>query len=308
MTRLLLLVLFVVLAASTAHAQYNVPSQASGDARSRTLIAEDDGHQIAVSPQPPPSRGWELGASIDFMTTSGAGLGERPLEFTDLVLFRVHALVAIGRRGELFGGVDLLPKQPSFTDEHRWQGALVGGRIRFSDAFSAYARGQFGPNLDHDGFWTVGEAAVQYRRDIAERVLFWESSLGGTYTQLAFDGPNDTQFFQTELLTQTGIALRDRKGLFAAWLSFGFHFPLVSRPTIAMPDASGRALDPQVRVGMSAGMLVGVNPGLDLFVEGSVFDRGDLDDPATTLPILSGGFDQRRILFGFNRRFGARKR
>jgi hypothetical protein len=55
-------------------------------------------------------------------------------------------------------------------------------------------------------------------------------------------------------------------------------------------------------------MVLGVSRSLDLFLELSILDRGDLDDATTTLPILGGGFDQNRIVFGFNRRFGARRR
>lgn len=300
-----LVVVILLCATQTAYAQYNVPSQASSD--SRVTIAESEDQVIAVGGPKKPAPGFELGASIDFLTTSDRTFGNQKLEFTDVVLFRMHGLIPLGKTGELFAGVDLLPKQPSYTDEHRWQGVLLGVRSRISKRLSTYLRGQFGPNLDHDGFWTVGEAAVQYKREIAERVLFWESTVGGTYTQLFFD-EQDTQFFQTELLTQTGIAIRDRKGYFATWLMFGFHFPIISRPTSDMPDAQGRSLDPQVRVGMSFGALVGVSRTLDLFIEASIYDRGDLENPETTLPVLSGGFDQRRVLFGFNRRFGKRRR
>jgi hypothetical protein len=301
MARLLVIVGLLV-CARTAAAQYNVPSQASSD--SRIQIAEG-GEQVIATGKAKHTPSFELGASLDFLTTKDRALGGKQVEFTDVVFFRVHALVPLGKTGELFAGVDLLPKQPSFTDEHRWQGALLGARMRMSAKLSAYARGQFGPNLDHDGFWTVGEAAVQYKRPIAEDVLFWESKVGGTYTQLFFD-EQDTQFFQTELLTETGIAIREKRGHFATWLNFGFHFPIISRPE--SPDAQGRSLDPQVRVGMSFGVLVGVNRTLDLFVEAAIYDRGDVANPATTLPILSGGFDQQRVLFGFNRRFGKRRR
>jgi hypothetical protein len=300
-----LVIIGLLACAGTAHAQYNVPSQASSDSRVEIADGGED-MQIAEPAKKRPAS-FELGASIDFLTTKDRTLGDRKIDFTDVVFFRVHGLVPLGKRGELFAGVDLLPKQPSFTDEHRWQGALLGARVRVSKTVSAYARGQFGPNLDHDGFWTVGEAAVQYKRPIAEKVLFWENSVGGTYTQLFFDD-QDGEFFQTELMTQTGIAIREKRGHFATWLNFGFHFPIVGRPTSAMPDAQGRSLDPQVRVGMSFGMLVGVNRALDLFVEASIYDRGDFADPATTLPVLSGGFDQQRVLFGFNRRFGKRRR
>jgi hypothetical protein len=304
--RKLIIIGCVVLGTRVASAQYNVPSQASGDSRQGLVIAEDEREQPVEQPKTP--IGWELGASLDFMTSDPSLRGEK-LKFTDVVLFRVHGLVAIGRRLELFAGVDLLPKQPSFTDEHKWQGVLAGARLRFTNTVSAYARGQFGPNLDHDGFWTVGEAAIQYKRHLAEKVLFWESSVGNTYTQLFLDEPVDRPFYQVELLTQTGLAIRERKGFFATWLSFAFHFPLVGRPTPEQPDlASGRSIDPQVRVGVSLGMLVGVTRTLDFFAEYSILDRGDLEDATTTLPILSGGFDQRRILFGFNRRFGKRRR
>ena len=299
-----LLVLVAVLAPSVANAQYNVPSQASGERGSVQIAA--GGAEIITLPEGL-KFGGELGASLDFMT-SDPSLGGKPLKFTDLVLFRLHGLLAIGKRTEVFAGVDLLPKQPSFTDEHRWQGALAGARFVLPHSLSAYARGSFGPNLGHDGFWIAGEAAGQYKRDLAERVLYWESSLGVTYTKLLFDD-RSTSVVQTDLLATTGIALRDSKnGIFAVWLSFGFHFPLVNSPTEQPDPPLVRPTDPQVRVGVFLGTVLGVTKTLDLFVEVSILDRGDVEDPATTLPILAGGFDQTRILFGFNRRFGTRER
>ena len=289
----------------TARAQYNVPSQASGEAQSLEIAG--DGERGGPE-RPGLPIGWELGASLDFMT-SDPSLGEAKLKFTDVVLFRAHGLLALGKRSELFAGVDLLPKQPSYTDEHVWQSALLGARYRINDSFSAYLRGQGGPGLGHDGYWLVGEAALQYRLDLAENTLFWESALGGTYTQLFPDEPVDRAFWQTELLARSGIAVREKRGFFATWLSFTFQFPLVGRPEPDAPDpGSGRALDPQTRVGVALGMVLGVSRTRDLFIEASILDRGDLEDPTTTLPILSGGFDQNRIAFGFNRRFGARRR
>jgi hypothetical protein len=299
--------LAVIAGTRAASAQYNVPSQASGES-GRIQIAADEPSADSSMPKPDLPLGWELGASLDFMT-SDPSLGDRKLKFTDVVLFRAHGLLAIGRRAEVFTGVDLLPKQPSYTDELVWQSALVGARYRFSDAWAAYARGQGGPGLGRDGYWVVGEAAAQYRLDLAEKTLFWENALGGTYTELFRDEPVDRRFWQAELLAQSGIAVREKKGIFATWLAFTFQFPLVARPTPRSPDpASGRALDPQTRVGVAFGMVLGVSRSVDLFLELSVLDRGDLDDPRTTLPILGGGFDQNRIVFGFNRRFGARRR
>jgi hypothetical protein len=160
--------------------------------------------------------------------------------------------------------------------------------------------------------WVAGEGAVQARMHLAERVLFWESAIGGEYTKLF--PKDDPTLWNAELLVQTGIAIREKHGFFAGWLNFGFHFPLADEGRIAVPVPGAtpamttmQDLDPQTRVGVSLGALIGVTKGLDLFLELSILDRGDLANPTTTLPILEGGFDQRRIVFGFNRRFGSRR-
>lgn len=296
----------MLVGAGTARAQYNVPSQATGDS-SRVQIATEQ-QEIAVDPKTPKTPlGYEIGGSLDFLTREREA-GATALKFTDIVFFRVHGLLAVGERTELFGGVDVLPKQPSFTDENVWQGALLGGRRSFGNVLSTYVRGQGGPALAREGYWVMGEAALQAKLHLAENVLFWESTFGGTYTQLFFDEPVAKPFWQTELLTETGIAIREKRGNFASWFTFTFHFPLVARPLASRPDADRGSLDPQVRVGVSLGVLFGVTRGLDLFLEMSTRDRGDAIDPRTTLPILSGGFDQGRLLFGFNKRFGTRRR
>jgi hypothetical protein len=303
--RIAIVVLGICATTGVARAQYNVPSSTSGESRQLLIANPDD---TAPKPEESTPIGWELGASLDFIT-SDTSLGSRALKFTDVVLFRVHGLVAIGSKVELFGGLDLLPKQPSYTDELVWQGGLAGVRYRIDQRYSGYVRGEIGPGLDRDGSWVIGEVAAQYKRDLAEKALFWESTVGGTYTTLFPDAPVTKSFAIAELLTETGIAVRDPKGSFATWLTFGFHFPIVSRPSPDAPDpATMRALDPQTRVGVSFGMLVGVPKGPDLFIELSVLDRGDPSNPQTTLPILNGGFDQKQIIFGFNRRFGERAR
>ena len=283
--------------AKVARAQYNVPAQVSGDSRERLVLAHDEEPREPREDTTP--IGYELGGSFDFLT-SDPTLANKSLKFTDVVFFRAHGLVAIGKQAELFFGVDLLPKQPSYTDESVWQGALLGTRFLFGERLAAYARGQFGPMLEKQGYWTIDEAAAQYRVDLADRELWWESTVGGTYTQLL---PNmataPRPIWMTELLAATGIAIRDRKGMFATWLSFAFHFPLASHPS---PE-----LDPQTRVDLDLGIVLGVSKTLDLFMQISILDRGDFENPATTLPILSGGFDQHRLVFGFNRRFGDRR-
>jgi hypothetical protein len=299
---------FAVLLGATApaSAQYNVPSQATGDS-SRMVLAKDEQQVIAIGAESKADLGYEFGASLDFLTRDRAP-GEKALKFTDVVLFRVHGLLAIGKDGELFAGLDLLAKQPSYTNDLAWQGGLLGARMGFTPKLSGYVRVQGGPGLDRDGYWGMGEVALQSKIHLAEKVLFWDSTLGGTYTQLFPDEPVTKRFWLGELLAETGVAIRERKGFFAMWLTFSFHFPLVGRPEASSPDPDRGYIDPQTRVGVSLGVLAGVTKSLDFFVEASTHDRGDLEDPRTTLPILSGGFDQGRILFGFNKRFGTRRR
>jgi hypothetical protein len=302
---LVAVVVLVGMLGGTAHAQYNVPSQATGDYSSRVQLAATDTQVIATG-ESKTRLGYEFGASLDFLTRDRAP-GEKAIKFTDVVLFRMHGLLAIGNRTELFAGVDLLPKQPSYTDELVWQGALLGARFTLGKTLSTYVRTQGGPEIGRDGYWAIGEAAAQAKIHLAEKVLFWESTLGGTYTQLLPDEPVTKAFWQAELLAETGIAIREKHGVFATWLTFSFHFPVVARPLGSDPDPDRGSLDPQTRVGVSLGALIGVTRGLDFFFEVATLDRGDLEDPRTTLPILAGGFDQRRILFGFNRRFGSRR-
>jgi hypothetical protein len=301
--------LALLLVSGTALAQYNVPAQATGSTEAMLVDRSDDGD--SSNDQRDDDIGQEVGASLDFVTRDSAP-NERAFKFTDVVLFRLHTLIAIGKRTEVFGGVDLLPKQPSDTNESKWQTAMLGLRNTIDKHFSVYGRAQGGPGLDRSGAWVAGEVAVQARMHLAERVLFWESALGGEYTRLMPE--DDAKIWTTELLAQTGIALREKHGYFAGWLNFGFHFPIShkGRMTVPVPGATPDVtmqsdLDPQTRVRVSLGALIGVTRGLDLFLELSILDRGDLSNPTTTLPILEGGFDQRRIVFGFNRRFGSRR-
>lgn len=289
-------ILVVVLAVSrAASAQYNVPAQASGDARMSKIEIASDGTPAPKLEQTP--IGYEFGAGLDFIT-SDPSLGDHRLKFTDVVLFRVHGLVSIGRRTEVFGGVDLLPKQPSYTDELVFQGALAGWHYRISDALAVYARGDTGPLLEKTGWWVGGESALQYRVDLADHALFWENALGGTYTRLLTDAAMNRAWLG-ELMAQSGLAVRDtKKDEFAVWMLFTYNVPLADHGPI----------DPQNRLGMQMGLSLGVSRSLDLFLQYSILDRGDLENPRTTLPILSGGFDQKRILFGFNTRFGDRRR
>jgi hypothetical protein len=263
---------------------------------------------IAVGKLPPKKKAetklpWEVGSSLNFIT-SAASLGGEKLAFTDVVLLRLHALMSLGRY-DLFMGSDILPKQPSYTDELVWQGALAGMRTTLGDSMAAWIRGQGGPQLGRNGYWLNAEGAVQYRLAL-QRELFFETSLGWSHSQLSFKQEVDRLFFVEEVFTRVGLALRDpRHGKFAAWLTFDYYLPVISGPDSDDADPiSGGFLDPQPRVNMHLGALGAVTDNVDLFVEYSILDRGDLDNAATTLPVLHRGFDQKQIVFGFMRHFG----
>ena len=302
---LLVGLLVLVGLAPASYAQYSVPSQASqADSESVTMIVDDrKPPQIAVDEK----LKWELGASLNFIT-SDPSLGDTKLSFTDVMLLRLHTLITLGRY-DLFFGTDILPKQPSYTEELVWQGALAGIRTTLGKSASVWVRGQGGPQLGREGYWLNAETAVKYHYAL-QRELFFETSLGWSHSQLSFKDEVDRFFFVEEVFTQVGLALRDpRRGKFAAWLTFDYYLPVLGGPANDDPDPiTGASLDPQPRVNVHIGALGAITDNVDLFVEYSILDRGDLEDRRTTLPILHAGFDQKQLIFGFMRHFGRDRR
>ncbi len=292
--------------AGDATAQYSVPSQASRSS-DEVQIAYGNDTEIVKRPEQR-SLPWELGASLNFITSSEESLGGRKVALTDVMLLRLHAMISLGRF-ELFAGSDILPKQPSYTNEHVWQGSLAGLKTVVNKNISVWARGQGGPQLDKAGFWLGGDAAAQYHYELQD-VLFFESSLGFAHTHLLFKEDVSRQFFVDEVFTTVGLALRDPdRGKFGVWLNFDYYYPVFHRPTNGNPDPQTLgSLDPQPRVNMHIGAVGAITDTVSLFVDYSILDRGDLEEPTTTMPILNSGFDQRQIIFGFMRHFGREKR
>jgi hypothetical protein len=70
---------------------------------------------------------------------------------------------------------------------------------------------------------------------------------------------------------------------------------------------TGVAIDPQPRLDFKIGTAISLNRW-DLYVELAVVDRGDLANPATRLPVLDGGFDQRQVIFGVTRHIDTRSK
>src|SRR5450432_3749015 len=72
--------------------------------------------------------GSELTGAMKFIM-SDPSLGGEPLKFTDLGLFELTGRWSVMSKLELSANVDMLPKQPSFTDEKAWQSAGGAARV-----------------------------------------------------------------------------------------------------------------------------------------------------------------------------------
>ena len=98
----------------------------------------------------------------------------------------------------------------------------------------------------------------------------------------------------------SGSALiRDPHGVVGGWVGMSYAVPVSTRgfdPTTDQRARSGSRA-PDFRVG---GVL-SIAENWDLFAEYLVVDRGDRNNPATQLPVLDGGFDQRQVIFGVTR-------
>jgi hypothetical protein len=66
-------------------------------------------------------------------------------------------------------------------------------------------------------------------------------------------------------------------------------------------------VDPQPRLDFHVGTVLSLDKW-DLFAEFAVVDRGDMVDPATRLPVLDGGFDQRQVMFGVTRHISGKRK
>jgi hypothetical protein len=245
-----------------------------------------------------PAGGATVGGDLRFLTAEG-GLGEERLRFTDVVLLDLNGRLSLGGRGELFASLTLLPKQPSRTGELLWQGGSLGGRVGFAERYAATVRASVGPTLAHSGYQAVADVGVEGRKSL-HSTLRLQGMLGGSATALFLEGSPDRRLGFGEIVADGEVVLRAPHGEAAAWLGTQFRFPVAKS---ASPASARADLDPQTRVSVRLGGVLAYVRDWDLFAELVVTDRGDLSEPATTLPILDGGFDQTTLLFGLTRRF-----
>jgi hypothetical protein len=247
---------------------------------------------VLVAPE-----GGELSASMKFIM-SDPSLGGEPLKFTDLGMFSLTGRWAIYSKLELAANVDLLAKQPSFTDEKPWQSAGGSARIPLGDESALSVYGGGGHLIDHVGAWSREGLALEWKKPIEREFLSFD--IVGGLDGVTLSAPNARGAFLAEASLQTTALFHDPEGHFGAWIGIGYAIPLQSS---GLDPTTNMKLDPQSRLDFHLGTVVAVDKRWDLFADFVVIDRGDLENPATRLPILDGGFDQKQIVFGVSRHF-----
>lgn len=244
-----------------------------------------------------PRRELEVGGSFRFVTAPESNLtddDDGELRFTDVGIFHAGGRFSFARRFEVAGGVDLLAKQPSYLDEPAWNGADLGFRMSLRPSWALWVRGAGGPLLADAGAWGDTAAGLQARTSIDETIRF-QASAGVSGTRL-FMGEDSGRPWFTELVSHGEALLRSPRGEVAGWIGVDYRVPL------AHSDGN-LEIDPQTRLNFQIGFMLGYVGKWDLYAVYAVIDRGDAEDPATTLPVLDGGFDQSQIILGGARRF-----
>jgi hypothetical protein len=237
----------------------------------------------------------ELGGELVFLTSS-SGPTRGAIDFSDIGLLRIRARASPAENLELFAMTQLLIKQPGATDEPLWQGAAGGARFGFAEHFALGLQASAGPLLNDPGFY-AGAGPMLLAKVAIDRLVRFELGLGYAFTALQPGRKATRGFMLHEAVASAEAQLGSGDGAF--FVGFEYRLPIASGP------AADR-LEPGARLGFELGgvLCAGHQDDWDLFALFAVVDRGEADDPATTLPILDGGFDQHQWLIGVQHRFG----
>jgi hypothetical protein len=238
--------------------------------------------------------GGELTGTMSFVVADPS-LGGQALKFSDVGLFSLAGRWSLVSKLEVSAGVTLLPKQPSFTDEKPWQSVSAGLRSPLGKKAALALSGSGGHLLGHQGMWTQTGLSLEWRKPISE---FLDFGVTGGADGVALSAPHAKSAFLTEVSVATNALFREPSGHWGSWIGISYALPVAARGD---DPTTGMKLDPQPRLDFRIGTVLAVVDQWDLFAEFAVIDRGDLSNPATRLPILEGGFDQRQVMFGVTR-------
>jgi len=228
--------------------------------------------------------GAELGGELRLLTTEQPFAGQ-PIAITDVAFLTLRARLALGHRIDVSASADLLPKQPSTTDELIWQGASLGVTTQpWLRRIALWARATGGAQLDDRGYWGQGAIGVTARKRLHE-IMRFEGQASAMGTQLRGEPANA---WLAEAAIGGNVHVHDPEGWTAGWFGFSYSLPLAH---------DGAMLDPQPRMDLSLGVVLSFVDHWDVFARYEIIDRG-VTAMHTQLPILDGGFDQRQIIFG----------
>jgi hypothetical protein len=238
--------------------------------------------------------GGELTSSMKFLMTEPS-LGGEAMKFSDLALFNVGGRWSLFSRLELSIDASFLAKQPSFTDEKPWQS--VGGALRtpLSRRAALQITAAGGHLIGHEGMWTKEALLLQWRKPIA-RIMQFDIAAGVDGVSLS--APRAPSAFITEVALMTSALFREPSGHWGGWVGLGYAVPVAYR---GQDPTTGMSVDPQPRLDFRIGTVLSLVKNWDVFAEFAIVDRGDMENPATRLPIMDGGFDQRQVILGVTR-------
>jgi hypothetical protein len=232
------------------------------------------------------------------LLTAAQDLAGAEVQFTDVSLLPLHARMAVTPWLELGAGTQLLVKQSETMAEPLWQGANAALRVPFGSAFAGTLAGGGGPLLKDQGLWWQLETSLLTRL-AANDWLRFELRAGYTFTSLHYSDLASSPTRMQEVMTHAEVQFGERDG--GAWLGVDYFIPIDSD---SQATAERPALDPNVRLNLKVGAVLSPRrTGWDLYVSHAFIDRGSVDRPGTTLPVLNGGFDQRQWTLGVQHRF-----
>jgi hypothetical protein len=252
--------------------------------------------------------GGELTAQMKFLTAD-AMLDGGELKFSDLALFGLSGRWSLFTKLELAASVDLLPKQPpkqpSFTEEKPWQSVGFSLRSPLGRHVAIALSGGGGHLLQHQGMWMGESLTVEWKKPISDDFLAFDVQAGVNGLGLSSKNTTTSTAYLTEVSMKTTALFREPSGHWGGWVGIGYAVPV---------QRSGRdpttelVIDPQPRLDFHLGTVLSLVPSWDLYFDFAVVDRGDQGNPATRLPILDGGFDQKQIIFGVTRHIEGRRK
>ena len=245
--------------------------------------------------------GGELTGEMKFITADPV-FGAEPLRFSDLGLFGVSGRYSVLPKLELSAHASFLAKQPSFTDEKPWQSVGFGLRTPLGKRAAVALTGSGGHLIDHAGAWMENALTLQWRKPIASVMTF---DVTGGINGLGVTAPKSTSAFVGEVAVTTSALFREPSGHWGSWIGIGYALPVYAH---GVDPTTGITIDPQPRLDLRMGTVLSLVRDWDVFAELTVVDRGDLANPATRMPILDGGFDQRQLILGVTRHITGKPR